>query len=242
MKCAEQEMNLFHGYTIDGTFAEYVVSYVDHVTPIPENLDSAAATAFLCAGLTVYKGLKQANVRIGDWVAISGAGGGLGHLAVQYAIAMGLRVVAIDTGEAKKHLCLKLGAEKWIDFRESTDIVRDVKVATGGPGPKASLVLASTPEPFNQALLYLNFTGTLVCLGIPGGAALLGAPIRLLVAKSLHIVGSAIGNRQDAIEAMEIAAQGKVKCQYQLRQLHELNQIFEDLEEGKVNGRIVLKL
>ena len=83
------------GFTTDGTFQQYVVSWVSHVTPIPEKLDSFEAASILCAGITVYRALKYSKTHIGDWVAIPGAGGGLGHLAVQYATAMGLRVVAI---------------------------------------------------------------------------------------------------------------------------------------------------
>ncbi|GLB34537.1 putative alcohol dehydrogenase GroES-like domain [Lyophyllum shimeji] len=232
-----------HGFTVQGAFAEYVVSYINYVTPIPDNLDSAAATPILCAGLTVYKALKQANVRIGDWVAIPGAGGGLGHLAVQYAVAMGLRVVAIDTGEAKKDLCMKLGAEKWVDFAVSQDnIVQDVQAATDGLGPQAAIIAVGDVRPFNQALMYLRFTGTLVAVGLPGGNAMLNVPIGLLIAKSLTVLGSAIGNRQDVAEALQIAAQGKVKCQYRVRELSELNEIFDEMEAGKVAGRVILKI
>ncbi|KAF5368766.1 hypothetical protein D9615_010408 [Tricholomella constricta] len=231
-----------HGFTVQGTFAEYVVSYINYVTPIPDNIDSAAATPILCAGMTVYKALKQANVKIGDWVSISGAGGGLGHLAVQYAVAMGLRVLAIDTGDAKKELCMKLGAEKWVDFKESTDLTKDVQAATDGLGPQAAIIAAGDARPFNQALMYLRFTGTLVAVGMPGQNAMLNVPVTLLIGKSLTILGSAIGNRQDVAEALQIAAQGKVKCQYQVRELAELNEIFDELEDGKVAGRVLLKM
>ncbi|KAG6887572.1 hypothetical protein C0992_011770 [Termitomyces sp. T32_za158] len=160
-----------HGFTVNGTFAEYV-------------------------GLTVYKALKQSQAKIGDWVAISGAGGGLGHLedeAVQYAVAMGLRVLAIDTGAAKKELCSKLGAEKWVDFKETTDIVADVRAATDGLGPHAALIAVGDARPFNPALLYLRSAGTLVAIGMPGGNALLNVPVTLLIGKSLTILGSAVG-------------------------------------------------
>jgi len=230
-----------HGFRIDGTFQEYVVSFVNYVSPIPEDIDGATATPLLCAGLTVYKALKQANVSIGQWIAISGAGGGLGHLAVQYAVAMGLRVLAIDTGDLKKKLCVGLGAEKWVDFRESQDLVKDVQAATDGLGPEAALIVAGEITPFNQAIMYLRRKGTLVCVGMPAGNALLNIPVALLVAKSMTIVGSAIGNRQDALEAIRIAALGKVTCQYQVRKLEDINEIFEELEAGKVAGRIVIR-
>lgn len=229
-----------HGFGIDGTFQEYVVSFVNYVTPIPEDIDGATATPLLCAGLTVYKAIKQANVSIGQWIAISGAGGGLGHLAVQYAVAMGLRVLAIDTGESKKNLCFGLGAEKWVDFRESKDLIKDVQEATDGLGPEAALLTAPDVVPCNQAIMYLRVKGTMVCVGLSSGNDLLNIPLSVLVAKSMTIVGSAIGNRQDVAEAIQIAALGKVKCQCQVRKLEDINEIFEELEAGKVAGRIVM--
>ncbi|KAG6818563.1 hypothetical protein H0H93_003951 [Arthromyces matolae] len=183
-------------------------------------------------GLTVYNALKQSQAKIGDWVAISGAGGGLGHLAVQYAVAMGLRVLAIDTSDTKKELCLKLGAEKWLDFKQSTDIIKDVQAATDGLGPHVAIIAVGDATPFNQALLYLRLAGTLVAVGMPGGAGLLNVPVTILIGKV----------NSDVIEALQIAAQGKVKCRYEVRTLSELNEIFDKMEEGKVAGRVVLKL
>ncbi|KIM49856.1 hypothetical protein M413DRAFT_438976 [Hebeloma cylindrosporum] len=230
-----------HGFTLDGTFQEYVVSFTNYVTPIPEGLDGASATPILCAGLTVYKALKQTGLTVGQWVAISGAGGGLGHLAVQYAIAMGLRVVAIDTGETKKNLCHDLGAHKWIDFKESQDVVADVIAASDGLGVEGAVVAAGDARPFNQALMFLRSKATLVCVGMPAGTALLNVPLNLLIARSLTIVGSSIGNQQDITEALRIAALGKVTCQHEVKALEDINGIFEDLEAGKIAGRIVIK-
>ncbi|KAH7923400.1 GroES-like protein [Leucogyrophana mollusca] len=237
--CKRQKV---HGYTVDGTFAEYVVAWVDYVTPIPDTLDSAAATAILCAGLTVYKGLKHCNARAGDWIAIPGAGGGLGHLAVQYAVTMGLRVLAIDTGAPKRELALSLGAEKWIDFKESGDnLIKDVIAATDGLGPHSAIIAAGAALPYNQALWYLRSTGTLVAVGLPGGKPL-EAPFGLLVGKELKIIGSAIGSRQDAIEAMDHAVRGKVKCHYTTRKLEEIESIFAEMSAGTITGRVILEI
>jgi len=174
-------------------------------------------------------------------VAISGAGGGLGHLAIQYARAMGLRVLAIDTGEEKKALSLQLGAEKWIDFRESTDLIADVQAVTDGDGPHAAIVLTATAAPFSQAVTYLRPTGTMVAVGVtPGG--FLNIPIGLVIRKGIRIVGSAVGNRQDAIDALAIAARGQIKCHYQLMALSDINNIFTAMEQGQIAGRVVVKL
>ncbi|THU98684.1 NAD(P)-binding protein [Dendrothele bispora CBS 962.96] len=240
--CCPEAMSSAHGLRINGTFAKYVVSFVDYVTPIPAQLDSATATPILCAGLTVYKALKLSNAKVGQWVAISGAGGGLGHLAIQYATIMGFRVIAIDTGEQKKELCLKLGAEKWVDFMESPDIIKDVQAAADGLGPHAAIVAAGHPLPFNQALSYLRSTGTLVAAGMPGGEAMLNVSIALIIAKCLNIVGTLTGNRQDIAEALDIAAQGKVKCVYSIRELSEVNDVMSEMKAGKITGKVLLKV
>jgi alcohol dehydrogenase, propanol-preferring len=105
-------------------------------------------------------------------MVIPGAGGGLGHLAVQYARVRGLRVIAIDTGADKKALCEKLGAEAWIDFKETDDIVAEVMKVTGGTGAQLALVTAGTSLPYKQAVEYLRKDGTLLACGIPPTATL----------------------------------------------------------------------
>ncbi|KAG2139546.1 chaperonin 10-like protein [Suillus cothurnatus] len=229
------------GFTVDGTFAQYTVSYVHHVTPIPPNLDSNAAASILCAGVTVYRALKYSRAKIGEWVVLPGAGGGLGHLAVQYAVAMGFRVVAIDTGLEKKNLCLELGAEKWIDFREAKDIVQAVREACDGEGAHCAVVTTASGSGYTQAVDYLRAGGTLMAVGLPGEAKL-EASIFFTVFKSINIIGSYVGNRQDAVEALEIASRGKAVVRYECKGLSELTEVYDALKEGKVAGRIILEM
>ncbi|EJF57406.1 GroES-like protein [Dichomitus squalens] len=235
----------YSGFTVDGTFSQYVVSWVTHVTPIPESLQSADAASILCAGVTVYRAIKYSNTHIGDWIVLPGAGGGLGHLAIQYAVAMGLRVVAVaphaDTGAEKKELCLKLGAEKWIDFRETKDLVKDIVDATDGLGAHAAVVTAANGQAYAQAIDYLRMGGTLMVVGLPARASL-SADIFFTVTKSISIVGSYVGNRQDAREALDIAARGKVKVHFVLKPLSELSKTYEGLAEGTIVGRVVLNM
>lgn len=147
------------GYTVDGSFQQYAVSYTSQLTPIPDGLPLDDAAPILCAGVTVYKAIKEANVKAGEWLVIPGAGGGLGHLAVQYANGMGLRVIAIDTGSEKEQLCRKLGAEKWIDFKKEKDIVKAVQAAVpDGLGPHAAVVAAAGGAAYEQALGKLTCT------------------------------------------------------------------------------------
>jgi len=236
--CADAKLS---GFTVDGTFSEYVVSYVHHVTPIPQGIKSQEAASILCAGVTVYRAIKYSGSKIGDWIVLPGAGGGLGHLAVQYANQMGLRVLAIDSGPEKKKLCLDLGAEKWIDFKETKDLVKDVTDICDGVGAHCAIVTTANASGYQQAIEYLRPGGTLMAVGLPGEAKL-EASIFFTVFKSLNIKGSYVGNRQDAIEALDIAARGKVKCSFAAKPLKDLTEIFENLEDGKIAGRVVVDM
>ncbi|KAJ7445097.1 chaperonin 10-like protein [Mycena latifolia] len=229
------------GFTVDGTFQQYVVSYVNHVTPIPEGFDSNAAASILCAGVTVYRAIKYSKTTPGDWIVLPGAGGGLGHLAIQYAKVAGLRVIAVDTGADKKKLCLELGADKWIDFNETKDIVGDIKAITDGLGAHSAVVTAASSSGYKQAIEYLRGGGTLMAVGLPGNASL-EASIFFTVFKSISILGSYVGNRQDAAEALAIAARGEVSCKYIVKDLAALSSVYEGLKQGSVAGRVVLEM
>lgn len=227
---------------MDGSFQQYAISYANHLTPIPKELPLDQAAPILCAGVTVYKALKEAQLIPGQFVAIPGGGGGLGHLAIQYAVFAGYRVIAIDTGADKKALCEKLGAEKFIDFKTTKDLVADIKAATtDGMGPHAAVVAASGAAAYEQALDYIRPRGSLVAVGLPGDTDI-KANVFFTVFRSVRIVGSYVGNRQDAVEALDIAARGKVRTQFKTLGLSELPKVYDDMHSGKITGRIVLDL
>ncbi|KAI5474696.1 alcohol dehydrogenase [Pseudohyphozyma bogoriensis] len=229
------------GYSVDGSFQQYAVSYVNHLTPIPDGLDLIQAAPILCAGVTVWKALKQSNTKPGDYVLIAGAGGGLGHLAIQYAAAMSLRVIAVDTGADKKKLCASYGAETFLDFKEPGNFIDRVKAVTGGLGPHAAIMASSGGGAYQQALEYLRPHGTLVAVGLPPDT-FIQASVFWTVFKALRIVGSYVGNRQDAIEALDFAARGKVKAEVVVEPLANLESVYHRMEAGQISGRIVLEL
>ncbi|KAJ5263544.1 hypothetical protein N7478_011149 [Penicillium angulare] len=237
--CAEAKLS---GYTVDGTFQQYAIGKAAHVTRIPEGVELDAVAPILCAGITVYKGLKESGARPGQTVAIVGAGGGLGSLALQYAKAMGLRVVAIDGGEEKKDMCESLGAEAYVDFTKSKDLVADVKAATPeGLGAHAVLLLAVSEKPFQQAVEYARPRGAIVAIGLPGNA-FLKAPVFDSVVRMINIKGSYVGNRQDGVEALDFFARGLIKAPFKTVPLKELPKVFELMEQGKIAGRYVLEV
>lgn len=238
------------GYFNAGTFQQYLLGPAHYVTPIPDGLDSAEAAPMLCAGITVYSALKRSNTRPGQWVVISGAGGGLGHLAVQLASkGMGLRVIGVDHG-SKEELVKASGAEHFVDVTKfPTDddfkaISAHVKSLADGLGAHASVVCTSSNAAYAQALLFLRFNGTLVCVGLPErepkpiATALPGR----MVVNQYTITGSAVGNRRDAIEVLDFAARGIIKAHIRVEKMDALTSVFKEMEEGRLQGRVVLDL
>jgi alcohol dehydrogenase, propanol-preferring len=132
--------------------------------------------------------LKDSGARPGQWVALPGAGGGLGHLAVQYASAMGFRVIGIDTGKEKEELVKSLGAESFIDFKTSSDVIGDIKKLTNG-GPHAVIVIAASAKPYEDALKMCRTRGTVVAVGLPADTVI-GANVFDTVVRSLTVKGS----------------------------------------------------
>jgi propanol-preferring alcohol dehydrogenase len=196
------------GYSVNGSFAEYALADPNYVGRLPDKLDWGPAAPVLCAGVTVYKGLKETEVRPGEWVAVSGVGG-LGHMAVQYAKAMGMHVAAIDVHPDKLSLARKLGAEIAVNAAE-TNPVDDLQKQLGGV--HGALVTAVSPTAFEQAFGALRSHGTMVLVGLPPGR--FSMPIFDTVLKRITVRGSIVGTRQDLEEALQFAGDGAVAAHF----------------------------
>lgn len=223
------------GYSVDGCFAEYVIAEAAFVGRIPDGLSFTDAAPILCAGVTTYKGLKETDTKPGDWVVISGIGG-LGHVAVQYAKAMGLHVVALARSDEKLELARELGAELTVNVREQ-DPVEVVQSEIGGA--HGALVTAVSIDAFRQAIGTLRRGGTCSLVGLPPGD--FPTHIFEVVVKRITIRGSIVGTRKDLEESLQFAAEGKVKPIVTTGTLESINDIFNRLRNSKVNGRIVLE-
>ena len=231
---------LLSGYTVDGSFQQYAIAKAAHVARIPKDVPLDAISPILCAGITVYKGLKESNARPGQTVAIVGAGGGLGSLACQYAKAMGLQVIGIDTGEEKEAMVKKLGAHAFIDFAKSSNVVKDVQAATeDGLGPHAVILVAVNEKPFQQATEYLRPRGTVIAIGLPAGAYL-RAPVFETVIGVKTIKGSYVGNRKDTSEAIDFFRRGLINAPFKVIGMSELQKVYDMMHEGKIAGRYVV--
>ncbi len=223
------------GYSVDGSFGEYMLVDAEFAPRIPEGADPVEIAPVLCAGVTVYKGLKMTEARPGQWVVISGIGG-LGHIAVQYAVAMGLRVAAVDIAEDKLALARKHGAEITVNAM-TEDPVEAIQAQTGGV--HGVLVTAVHPAAFGQAIGMTRRGGTIVFNGLPPGD--FPAPIFDVVLKGLTIRGSIVGTRQDMEEAIDFYARGLIHPTVSTRSLGEINEVLDEMRGGKIDGRVVIK-
>jgi propanol-preferring alcohol dehydrogenase len=225
------------GYSVNGGYAEYVIADARYVGHLPQNVNFLEMAPILCAGVTVYKGLKETDTKPGEWVAISGIGG-LGHVAVQYAKAMGLHVAAIDVADDKLELAKKLGADLVVNATKM-DPGEYLKKESGG-GMHGAVVTAVSTTAFSQAISTLRRKGTLSMTGLPPGS--FDLPIFETVLNRITIRGSIVGTRKDLQESIDFAVEGKVKATVAPARLDEINSIFDKMKKGDIDGRIVLDI
>jgi alcohol dehydrogenase, propanol-preferring len=231
--CDEQQMT---GYTVNGGYAEYVLADPGYVGHLPANVGFSEIAPVLCAGVTVYKGLKVLDCKPGDWVAISGIGG-LGHLAVQYAKAMGFHVIAVDVDAAKLDLATRLGADMVVNAHTQDPVAEVQRALKGAHGV---LVTAVSRSAFSQALGMLHKRGTMSLVGLPPGDFAL--PIFDVVLGAKTVRGSIVGTRMDLQEALAFAGEGKVHTTYSEDRLENINSVFSRMKQGDIEGRVVMRI
>jgi propanol-preferring alcohol dehydrogenase len=228
--CLEQK-NM--GYSVDGSFADYVKAYGRYVVKVPDGVDPIDAAPLTCAGVTTYKAVKVAGTKPSDLVAVFGVGG-LGHLAIQYAAIAGGRVVAVDVLDEKLTLARELGAEFTVNAAKE-DPAEAIR-ALGGADQ--AIALAVSPASFEQAYRSLRRGGTLVFVALPAENRV-ELPIFETVLNGITVVGSIVGTRVDLREVFELHAAGKTCVIRETRSLGDVNEAMADVMAGRVAARVV---
>jgi propanol-preferring alcohol dehydrogenase len=228
--CSRQKIT---GVTVDGGYAEFVKAPATHALKVPDALSALEAAPLFCAGVTVYRALKGAQIVRGQRLAVFGIGG-LGHLAVQLGRAFGSEVTAIDISEEKLALAKSLGATNTLKATASDGI----KQLRRSGGVHVALVTSAAKAAYDTAFSCLRPTGTLLVVGLP--AENICFPPILMAGGEIRVRASAVGTRQDIHEVLAMAASGKVRCLAVARPLNQANEVFDELQKGQVSGRIVL--
>ncbi|KAI4103273.1 MAG: hypothetical protein L6R37_003901 [Teloschistes peruensis] len=159
---------------------------------------------------------------------------------------MAMRVIGIDAG-SKEKIVRDCGAEHFIDVTKHTDdksIAEEVVKTAGGLGASAVIVCTASNKAYAQAIDMLRFGGTVVCVGIPEGdpVPMGNAFPAKLIFKGATIASTAVGTRKDAIEVLDFAARGVVNTVIRTEKLDKLTEVFQEMKEGKLNGRVVMDM
>lgn len=232
--CPEQ---LNAGYSMDGSYAEYVKAFGRFVTKVPDGVDPLDAAPLTCAGVTTYKAVKESGARPSELVAVFGVGG-LGHLAVQYARLAGATVAAVDLSDARLAEARELGASYTFN-PSSVDVVEEFRKLGGA---HAAISTAVSPKAFEQAYGALRRGGRLVFVGLPAENHI-RLPIFETVLQGLTIKGSIVGTRRDLEEVFAIHADGHTRVLRETRRLADVNEAFEDVLHGRTSRpRLVFDL
>jgi len=228
--CARQQIT---GVTVDGGFAEFVKAPASHSIRIPEALSPVEAAPLFCAGVTVYRALRRAQISPGQRLAIFGIGG-LGHLAVQIARHLGAEITAVDICEDKLELARSLGAASALNAASPT-VVKEIR---SKGGVHVALVTSAAKAAYDMAFSCLRPTGTLLVVGLPSQD--LCFPAILMAGAEVRIQATAVGTRKDLREVLALAVDGKIRCHVNTYPLEDSNEALEQLRHARVSGRIVL--
>ncbi|MBC7468292.1 MAG: zinc-dependent alcohol dehydrogenase [Ramlibacter sp.] len=237
--CLEGNENLCRrgvvtGLMVDGGYAEFMCAKASHAIPVPDALGPEEAAPLFCAGVTVYRALRNAGVAPGQRVAVFGIGG-LGHLAVQIAKAMGAEVIGLDVAPEKLALATELGAARVLVASDAEAL----KALAKAGGVHVAIVTSSSNAAFDAAMTVLRPTGTLAVVGLP--AKPLSFAALALVGREIRVIGSAVGTRDDLRAVLAMAAEGKLKCRTESQPLDQINQVLDRMRAGTIYGRVVLR-
>jgi propanol-preferring alcohol dehydrogenase len=228
--CSKQKIT---GVSIDGGYAQFVKAPASHAQRIPDGLSCIEAAPLFCAGVTVYRALKRAQIKPGQRLAVFGVGG-LGHLAVQIGRGLGAIVTAIDVTDEKLARAKELGASVTLNSAAS-NVVKEIRRAGG---VHAALVASAAKAAYDTAFRCVRPTGSLLVVGLPSEPICF--PAIQMAGLEVHIQASSVGTRDDIKELLAMAVAGKIHSQITTRPLADVNAVLAELREGRVSGRIVL--
>lgn len=222
-----------HGGLVQGGYSKHVVVDEHFVLKIADNLDPAAAAPLLCAGITTYSPLKHWKVGPGQKVGVVGLGG-LGHMGVKFAVAMGAEVTVFTTSPSKVEDAKKLGAHHVVVSKDKDAMVKEAE--------KYDFILdtVSANHDMGEYLALLKRDCTLTQVGLPSEPV----PVNMfsLVSKRVRLAGSSIGGIPETQEMLDFCAQHNIVSEIEVIRADQINEAYERLLKSDVKYRFVIDM
>jgi len=231
LNCEHAEIT---GLTFDGGYAEFTTVPAEALAAVPEDLAAADAAPLLCAGVTTYNALRNADLQPGDLVAVQGVGG-LGHLGIQYAHAAGYETVAISRSPDKEALASELGADHFVNAADE-DPAERLQALGGADG-----VLATAPssDAIASVVEGVGIGGSVIVVGVPGEDVPVNAQHLIGTAGSVEGWGS--GDARDSQDALEFSSLRDVTPEIETYPLEEVETAYGRMIENEARFRAVLE-
>ena len=248
------------GVTTHGHFAEFARIDSRTAAVLPDTVSFETAAPLACAGITIYRGVVLSGVKKGEWLAMTGCGGGLGHLGVQFAKALGLNVVGIDARDEGLELTRKGGADVVIDARKGhEEVVRQVHAVTNGEGVTCTLNVSDAAGAMKTAAAVTKMHGTVIQIAqvrlprppfsLPREIGVLmkskpdnvSIPFQELIFRDIRVRGSLISSPQEARDMLQIVAEHGISVNgNSFKGLEEIDKLVHLAESGKMKGKGLL--
>jgi D-arabinose 1-dehydrogenase-like Zn-dependent alcohol dehydrogenase len=226
---------IISGISCDGGYAQMAIVEARALARIPDGMKAEEAAPLLCAGVTTYNALRNADLRAGDLVAIQGIGG-LGHLGIQFACKMGFITVAIARGKEKEKLARELGAHHYIDALEENVAQALQKLG----GANAILATAASGKSMSSLLGGLKGRGKLIVVGVSNEPTEFITP--QLIRGSKKIQGSASGTAIDSEDTLKFAHQHQIRSMNEVIALEKAPEAYAKMMKNQARFRMVLKV
>lgn len=223
----------------DGYYAEYAVADARTSTKLPDKVTFEAAAPLACAGRTIWRGVDQTGLKAGEWIALVGSGGGLGHFGLQFAKAKGLNVVGIDARDGGLEVTREYGADVVLDAREGKEkLVEAVKKVTGGQGVDASVVISDHQDASAISCAITKMHGEVIQIAQPENIII---PFHEFVFRDIRIRGSLLCSRQESVRMLDDVATHNIKTKtHVFHGLDKINELTSLVEGGKLQGKAII--
>jgi len=226
------------GVYTNGFLAEYAKVDARSTTPLPDEVRFESAAPLACAGRTIWRGVLQTGLKKGEWVALVGSGGGLGHLGIQFAKALGLKVIGIDARNEGLELSSKNGADVVFDAREGKEeVVKGVEKVTDGRRADSTICISDAQSAAGLACAVTKMHGTVVQIAQPDNIEI---PFPEIIFRDVRIHGSLVCSAEESKSMLDtIVKHGITVKTNPFYGLESIGDLMETVHSGKIQGKAI---